>query len=107
VTLQPFVLAIVGFAIVNGMFSPLLRTIFAALLLFAPAFFAESLAILFFLSSITLATLTIMLAGVPAALYERYYDLRESTAASMYIWLFCTAILTLPAVLTFLELGGF
>lgn len=105
-SLQPFILGIVGFAILNGMFSPLLRTVFAALLLFSPAFFAASLPILFFLSSITLATLTIMVAGVPAALYERYHGLPESTPTSMYIWLFATAILTLPAVLTFLEVGG-
>jgi hypothetical protein len=105
--IQPFIIAIVGFAILNGMFSPMLRTIFAALLLFAPAFFADNLAVVFFMSSITLSTLTIMVAGVPAALYERFNGLEESTPTSLYIWLFCTAILTIPAVLTFLDIGGF
>ncbi len=102
---QPFILAIVGFAILNGLFSPFLRPVFAAVVLFSPGFFATNLSIVFFLSSIVTSTLTIMVAGVPAALYERFTGRTKSDTTSLYIWLFCTAILTLPAVLTFLEIG--
>jgi len=100
-----FIVAIVGFAIVNGMFSPLLPQALGAVLIMAPAFFTTSIGLLFFVSSLLLSTLTIMLAGVPAALYERFTGASESTPASMWIWLAGTALITLPAVVQFLEVG--
>jgi hypothetical protein len=93
-----FVFAILSFAIVNGIFSPLLPQALAAVLIMGPAFFASSIGVLFFFSSLLLATLTIMVAGVPAALYERFTGAEESTEVSMWIWLAGTAIITLPAV---------
>lgn len=100
-----FIVAIVGFAIVNGMFSPLLPQALGAVLIMAPAFFATSIPLLFFVSSILLATLTIMLAGVPAALYERLTGAADSTPVSMWIWLATTAVLSLPALPNLIAIG--
>lgn len=104
-TKNGFIVAIAGFAILNGMFSPLLPQAIGAVLIMAPAFFATSIGLLFFLSSLLLSTLTIMVAGVPAALYERYTGAEDSTPVSMWIWLAATALFTLPAVTQFLEIG--
>lgn len=41
-----------------------------------------------------IALLTLMLAGVPAALYERIRGLRSSDAVSLAIWLAMTLLLT-------------
>ena len=101
-----FIVAIVGLAILNGMFSPfLLALALGPVMIIAPAVFASSVGMLFFSSSILLATLTIMLAGVPAALYERFTGLENSTPASMWIWFAGTAIITLSAVFHFLGIG--
>ena len=104
-TKNGFIVAIVGFAILNGMFSPLLPQAIGAVLIMAPAFFASSISLLLFVSSLLLSTLTIMLAGVPAALYERAMGAEESTPTSMWIWLAGSALLTLPALNKFLEIG--
>jgi hypothetical protein len=40
----------------------------------------------------------VLLAGVPAALYERSKDLVDSDTASLTIWLLSAIVLTLPAV---------
>jgi hypothetical protein len=53
-----------------------------------------------------LSTATIILAGIPAAIYERYVGAREqSNEISLWIWLAGTALLTLPAIGNFLRLG--
>ena len=50
----------------------------------------------------TVSTATIILGGIPAALYERFIGAKEdSTVVSLWIWLAGTAILTIPAI------GGF
>lgn len=100
-----FIVAIVGFAILNGMFSPLLPQAIGAVLIMAPSFFATSIPLLFFFSSILLATLTIMLAGVPAAIYEHLAGTERSTPVSMWIWLAVAALLTLPAIQQFIAIG--
>ena len=53
-----------------------------------------------------LSTATIILGGIPAAIYERFTGATDdSTEASLWIWLAGTAILAIPAVGTFLKVG--
>jgi len=52
------------------------------------------------------STGTIILGGIPAAIYERAVGAKDdSTEASMWVWLAGTAILTLPAMGNFLKFG--
>ena len=51
------------------------------------------------------STATIILAGIPAALYERFAGAKDSTPVSLWIWLAGTAILTLPAIGNFFQFG--
>ncbi|MGE3146369.1 MAG: hypothetical protein AB7K35_12365, partial [Pseudorhodoplanes sp.] len=57
-------------------------------------------------SSQMLTTATVIQAGIPAAKYERYVGAQDdSTVTSLWIWLAGTAILSLPAIGNFLEIG--
>ena len=47
-----------------------------------------------------------VLAGVPAAIYERLSGEKESDFVSMGIWLLCTLVLTAPAVANMLAAFG-
>ena len=52
------------------------------------------------------STATIILAGIPAAIYERFVGAKDdSTPVSLWIWLAGTAILTVPAIGNFLQIG--
>jgi len=105
-SLQPYIVAILAFGMLSGMFSTVLvPNVTGALLLLAPGLLVTSPNVLVFLVYLVGATLTIMIGGIPAALYERATGLRESGAASMWIWLAGTAFVSLPAIATFLELA--
>jgi hypothetical protein len=106
VSRQPFLAAILGFAVVSGMFSPILvPNVTGALILLAPGLISVVPQIFVFLVYLVGATLTVMLGGVPAALYERATGATDSNLASMWIWLGVTALISLPGVILFLEIG--
>jgi hypothetical protein len=72
----------------------------------SPALLFGSVPLTLMFSSLMVSTATIILAGVPAALYEHIVGAKEdSTAASMWIWLAGAALLTLPAMGNFLRIG--
>lgn len=48
---------------------------------------------------IVIAVMTLMLAGIPAAIYERIRGLPTSTTVSIGIWLLATLLLTLPTIM--------
>jgi hypothetical protein len=105
VNYQPYIVPILIFAMINGIFSPLVFLIVPFVFALTPAFFLESTAVILYVSSLLLATMTLIAGGVPAALYERFMGLEESSEISMYIWMACTALLSLPAAINFFEIG--
>lgn len=58
--------------------------------------------VFYHLTSLAISVMTLLLAGVPAALYERARGLQQSTPASLLIWLAATLLLTLPVLLRLL-----
>lgn len=102
---QPFTIAIMAFATINGIFSPFVGAMIPFVLVLMPAFFLESLSALFFISSILLSTLTLILGGIPAALYERFTGAKESDEISMWLWLAGVGLLSLPAAANFIRYG--
>ena len=48
---------------------------------------------------IVIAVLTLMIAGIPAAIYERIRRLRTSSTVSIGVWLVATLLLTLPTIM--------
>ena len=96
---NPFLLAIVALAILNGIFSPLFvftaRIIIVSL---APALLFVGPILVSFLASLVAATATLILAGVPAALFERATGRLQTDAASYAIWLVTAIVITAPAL---------
>lgn len=101
-----YYIGIAFFGMINGIFNPLFFFVFQiSVYLMAAPLFGSTGAIAYF-SSLMLSTATVILGGIPAALYERYVGAKEdSTVVSLWIWLACTAILTLPAIGNFLDIG--
>jgi hypothetical protein len=101
-----YYIAIAFFGMVNGMFHPLrvVSFVFSSVLLSYPLFGSEAL--IFYFSSLMLATASIIVAGIPAAIYEYFVGAKDdSTQTSLWIWLAGTAILSLPAIGQFLRVG--
>jgi hypothetical protein len=96
----------VGLAVVNGLdFSPAFDTVSFWLYSFAretPLYDGE---VFFYLTSVAISLMTLLVAGIPAALYERVRRLPHSTTGSLIIWLLATLLLTLPAILRLLALS--
>jgi hypothetical protein len=102
---QPYIIAILIFAMINGIFSPLIFTIVPFVFALTPAFFIDNTSLIFYISSLILSTMTLIAGGVPAALYERWKGLEESSELSMWIWMAVTGVLSLPAAVNFFEIG--
>jgi hypothetical protein len=103
---QFYFIGIAFFGMINGIFNPLLPLayVFSKTLMYAPLFGSETL--IFYFASLMLSTAAIILAGIPAAIYEWIIGAREdSTAASLWVWLAGTAILALPAMGKFFTVG--
>lgn len=97
---------IVGLSIANGIFSPWLLAIFVFHPLWYPWFLPGITEVVVAISSMILSTMTIMAAGVPAALFEMVTGRKQTDAASMAIWFVAAAALTLPALPYMLKAAG-
>jgi hypothetical protein len=86
-------------SVINGLdFSPAFDTVSFWLYAFARGsgfFHGEAF---YYLTSAAISVMTLLIAGIPAATYERARGLRQSSAASLTIWLGVTLLLTLPAL---------
>ena len=103
---QFYYIGIAFFGMINGMFSPLrvFAYIFSKMFMVVPLFGSESLIVYF--SSLMLATATVIIGGIPAAMYERFAGVQnDSTETSLWIWLAGTAILAIPAIGNFFSVG--
>jgi hypothetical protein len=96
---QSFYAALLAFAIVNGIFSPATAMTFLLHPLWYPPIAPFYVPIVFMMSSLIVATSTIMLAGVPAAIYEHVVGRRDGNQVSAWIWLTGTALLSASAVI--------
>jgi hypothetical protein len=101
-----YYVAIAFFGMVNGIFNQL-WLLFALIhvQILAPTLLFGSVPLTLIFSSLMVSTATIILAGIPAAIYEHFIGAKEdSTEVSMWIWLAGTALLTLPAIGNFFEI---
>ncbi len=96
--------AIAGTSLLNGMhFSPyldpvsiLLRPFLAGTPLGAPLVFL-------YLASMFTSVMTLLIGGIPAAIYEHIKGEKDSTATSLGIWLGALLLITLPSIMA---MGG-
>lgn len=101
-----YYIGIAFFGMINGIFSPLILFTYALSIRLMAAPLFESAPLIFYFASLMLSTATIIIGGIPAAIYERYVGAKgDSTPASLWIWLAGTAVLTIPAIGNFFLAG--
>lgn len=88
----------VTIAVVNGVFSPIVGLAYALAPIWLPEFLPITPGVLLYLSSLIVATATLLMAGVPAALYERLIDRRPESRMPTLVWLGTAITLSLPAL---------
>jgi len=102
-----YFVGIAFFGMINGIFNQ--TALLFALIhvqVLAPALLFGSTGLTLMFSSLMVSTATIILAGIPAALYERFAGAKDdSNVVSLWIWLAGAAILTLPAIGNFFQFG--
>jgi len=95
-----YFIGIAFFGMINGLFNQ--TALLFALIhvqILSPALLFGSVSLTLMFSSLMVSTATIILGGIPAAIYERVAGAKEdSTEVSLWIWLAGTAVLTLPAM---------
>ena len=101
-----YFIGIAFFGMINGIFNQL-WLIFALIYVkpIAGPLLFENLSLTLMFASLMVSTATVILGGIPAAIYERVTGASESTDASLWIWLAATAIQALPAAGNFLQIG--
>jgi hypothetical protein len=102
-----YFIGIAFFGMINGLFNQLwlLFALIYTQQLAGPLFFGSVPLTLMF-ASLMVSTATIILGGIPAAIYERIKGIEgDSSEVSLWIWLAGTGLLTLPAVGNFLQVG--
>ena len=91
------VFAVVGISILNGLFSPYIAIAMPIAAVLLPEVFPRSVGWVLFFSSLLVASATLLVSGVPAALYERLMDRDRSGNVASVIWLAGALLLALPA----------
>lgn len=97
---------IMAVAIVNGIFSPWVLAVFVLYPIWYPAWLPPYAQLVYMASALILSTLTIMVAGIPAALHERL-GRTPNPALTTSIWLAGALVLTLPALPNVMKALGF
>ncbi|MEO8652021.1 MAG: hypothetical protein ABI391_06940 [Hyphomicrobiaceae bacterium] len=89
-------------SLINGQgFSPIFDPVFFLLRPFIVGTFLSTPLVFFYLTSIFISLMTLLIGGVPAAIYERVRGSRGSTPISIGIWFLTTAVLTIPALIAY------
>ena len=89
-------------SLLNGQgFSPIFDPIFFLLRPFIAGTFLSTPLVFFYVTSLFISLMTLLIAGVPAAIYERVRGFQGSTPVSIGIWFIATALLSFPAVLAY------
>ena len=101
-----YFIGIAFFGMINGLFNQL-WLIFALVYVqtFAAPLLFGSVSLTLMFASLMVSTATVILGGIPAAIYERVTGASDSNDASLWIWLAGTSLLTLPAAGNFLKIG--
>jgi hypothetical protein len=94
-------IATAGASLLNGAhFSPYFEPVFILLKPFIAGTLLSSPLVVLYITSLFCSFLTLMVAGVPAALYERWRGLEKSSTTSLVIWLAGTVALAVPAFIS-------
>jgi len=95
---QTVLLMVIGLCIANGVYSPFLTFAIPVTAVLMPELFPRTTEWVLFWSSILLSSATLLLSGVPAALYERVAKPEAESPLANWIWLAGAALLSLPVI---------
>ncbi len=102
-----YYIGIAFFGTINGLFNQ--DWVLFAILnmqILAPALLFGSTSLTLLFASLMVSTATVIVGGIPAALYERFAGITEdSDDISLWIWVAGCALLCLPAIGNFLKFG--
>jgi hypothetical protein len=95
---------VAAIAAFNGtLFSPAFDSIFYFVDTFARGTFFYSPQLYLNVTSAFISLMTLLIAGIPAAVYERIRGHKTSTPVSLGIWLAAAVLLSLPTIMRALE----
>jgi hypothetical protein len=93
-------IGVAAIAAFNGtLFSPVFDSIFYFVDTFARGSLFYSPQLYLNVTSVFISLMTLLIAGIPAAVYERIRGLKASTPVSLGIWLVAAVLLSLPTIL--------
>ena len=96
---------VAAIAAFNGtLFSPIFDSVFYYLDTFARDTLFYSPELYLNVTSVFMSLMTLLIAGIPAAIYERTRGHKSSTPTSLGIWFVAAVLLSLPTILNLL--GG-
>ncbi|MFC3674070.1 hypothetical protein [Ferrovibrio xuzhouensis] len=91
-------IAVLGVTLLNGFVSPAVPVVFLLSPVWMPEFAPRSAIAVFYGTSLIVSVATLVLSGVPAALFERVSGRQQSDVVSMLVWLGAAILLTLPGL---------
>lgn len=92
--------ATAALSLVNGMhFSPWFDPVALLMKPFLAGTFLGTPLVFLYITSIFISLMTLLIAGIPASIYERSMKLTETNSTSLFIWLGATALLSGYALL--------
>ena len=94
---EHFIFGIIGFAIVCGLFHPWLGFAFFFVSALEGALFFGFTPLVFLVSSLLFSTACLIVAGIPAAIYEHVTGNRRTNEVSLWIWFVASGAIALPA----------
>ncbi len=101
-----YLLGIALVSLVNGMhFSPWFDLFLVPVAALMAGFWISSQLLIFYMASLILSVSTVIVAGVPAALFERATGRKRSDPASLLIWLGCCFLISIPAFMRLFNAG--
>lgn len=98
VTERQIFMAVAIISLINGLFSPFMVLVYSLLPFWMPEFVPVTPSIALMFSAMITAFGTLLLSGIPAALYERFTGTEYSTPTSLFIWLGTALLMSLPAL---------
>lgn len=91
--------ALLGVTLINGFVSPVLPLVLIMAPVWLPEFAPHNQISVLYGSSLIVSVSTLILSGVPAALFERITGRQDTDQTSMWIWLGAAVLLTLPGLI--------
>lgn len=91
--------AVLGVTLLNGFVSPMVPLVFVLAPIWMPEFAPHTPIAILYGTSLIVSVSTLVVSGVPAALFERLTGRADTDSSSMLVWLGTAILLTLPGLL--------